>query len=203
VDKVLARERFGLAKDARIMVSVGGLVERKGFHRVLEVMPALLGDVPSLHYVLVGGASPAGDMGAELRAQVERLGLRDRVTFTGPLPPGEIKWALSAADVFVLATRYEGWANVFLEAMACGLPVVTTRVGGNAEVVRSPEHGTLVPFGDAEALRAALAEALRRGWDRDAIVAYARRNGWDKRIPLLAQRFRELTTQGAGGQRRA
>ena len=66
---------------------------------------------------------------------VRALGLDDRVHFLGPLPNDRLNVPLSAADVFVLATSYEGWANVFLEAMACGLPVVTTDVGGNAQVV--------------------------------------------------------------------
>ncbi len=83
--------------------------------------------------------------------------------FLGALPPESLKWPLSAADVFVLSTRNEGWANVFLEAMACGLPVVTTDVGGNAEVVCRPELGAVVPFGDAAALQQALDEALVQG----------------------------------------
>jgi teichuronic acid biosynthesis glycosyltransferase TuaC len=79
------------------------------------------------------------------------------VHFLGALPPDELKWPLSASDVFVLATRNEGWANVFLEAMACGLPVVTTDVGGNAEVVCRDELGSIVPFGDRVALQQAAA----------------------------------------------
>ncbi len=94
---------------------------------------------------------------------------------------------LSAADVFVLATSYEGWANVFLEAMACGLPVVTTRVGGNAEVVCSPVLGTIVNFGDRAALTAALDEALCRHWDRQRIIEYAKANTWDRRIAMLLE----------------
>ena len=73
---------------------------------------------------------------------------------------------------------------MFLEAMACGLPVVTTRVGGNGEVVPSSDLGELVEFGDESALRDAIARALRRSWDRDAIVRHARNNGWDQRITL-------------------
>jgi teichuronic acid biosynthesis glycosyltransferase TuaC len=111
------------------------------------------------------------------------------VHFLGALPPDELKWALSAADVFVLATRNEGWANVFLEAMACGLPVVTTDVGGNAEVVCNDELGRIVPFGDAAALQQALAEALSRNWDRAAILEYARANQWDRRVAQLLRAY--------------
>jgi len=105
---------------------------------------------------------------------------------------------LSAADVFVLATRNEGWANVFLEAMACGLPVVTTDVGGNAEVVATANLGTVVPFGQADQLARAIADALIRDWDRDAIVAYAESNNWDCRVRTLAESFTEIVGERAG-----
>ena len=84
------------------------------------------------------------------------LGLQERVHLLGNLPPEALKGVLSAADVFVLATRNEGWANVILEAMACGLPVVATDVGGNTEVISAPELGSIVPFGDGAELGAAL-----------------------------------------------
>lgn len=187
-----ARDRLGLPADAPVLVSVGALVERKGFHRVLHCLPALRREFPQLRYLIVGGASPEGDMSAELRRQVAELGLSEAVIFLGALPPQELKVPLSAADVFVLATRNEGWANVLLEAMACGLPVVTTDVGGNAEVVATPEVGTIVPFGDAPALEQALAEALRREWDRAAIIDYALTNSWDERVRRLGAAFLRL-----------
>ncbi|MEW6025641.1 MAG: glycosyltransferase [Pseudomonadota bacterium] len=192
VDRAEARRKFNLPADAKILISVGALVERKGMHRVIDVLPALLERHPGLHYLIVGGASPEGDNRAELDAQVARLGLAERVHLLGALPPDELKWPLSAADVFVLATRNEGWANVFLEAMACGLPVVTTDVGGNAEVVCRDELGRIVPFGDAAALTAALDEALKQNWDRQAILDYAQENQWDRRVAQLLRVFDEL-----------
>lgn len=192
VDRQAARTKAGLPANAKVLISVGALVERKGMHRVIDALPTLLPHHPGLHYLIVGGASPEGDNRAELEAQVTRLGLAARVHFLGPLPPDELKWPLSAADVFVLSTRNEGWANVFLEAMACGLPVISTDVGGNVEVVCRPELGTIVPFGDAAALTSALDEALARSWDRDAIRAYARTNQWDMRVAQLLRAFDAL-----------
>ncbi len=143
----------------------------------------------------MGGACAEGDWGGRLRQQVEALGLEGRVHFLGTIHPEALREPLSAADVFVLSTRNEGWANVLLEAMACGLPVVTTDVGGNAEVVARPELGTVVPFDDAPALQQALGDALARQWDGEAILAYARDNGWDKRIDLLCRIFNALAEQ--------
>jgi glycosyltransferase involved in cell wall biosynthesis len=190
-----ARQRLGLAPGAPVLVSVGGLVERKGFHRVIELLPLLREQHPGLVYLVVGGPSPEGDMSAALENQVAQAGLRDAVRFLGALPPEQLRLPLSAADVFVLATRNEGWANVFLEAMACGLPVVTTDVGGNAEVVCAPELGTVVPFGDSQRLRQAIAEALARTWDPAAIRRYAEANTWDARVNELVAVFHELHAQ--------
>jgi glycosyltransferase involved in cell wall biosynthesis len=120
---------------------------------------------------------------------VASLGLQQHVHLVGAMPPERLKVPLSAADVFVLATSYEGWANVFLEAMACGLPVLTTRVGGNAEVVNAPAFGILFEFGDRVALAKAIDEALSRDWDRQRIIEFARENTWERRIPQLLAVF--------------
>ncbi|WP_297471576.1 glycosyltransferase, partial [Acidithiobacillus sp.] len=138
--------------------------------------------IDGMRFAMAGGGGPEGDNRSALDAQVARLGLAGHVHFAGALPPDELKWALSAADVFVLATRNEGWANVFLEAMACGLPVVTTEVGGNAEVVGHAALGCLVPFGDAGRLRQAIEQALTTPWDRAAIRRHAEEHTWDRRV---------------------
>jgi glycosyltransferase involved in cell wall biosynthesis len=195
VDRAQARARLGLPQRARILVSVGGLTERKGFHRVIEQLHKLLQVHPDLLYVVVGGTNTEGDWEARLRSQVHALGLESVVHFLGALPPEELRYAYSSADLFVLATRMEGWANVFLEAMACGLPVVTTRVGGNEEVVSSPELGILVPFGDGPALAQAIEDALHARWDAELITAYARANSWESRIPQLVSELTGVAAQ--------
>jgi teichuronic acid biosynthesis glycosyltransferase TuaC len=186
------RRELGLPLDAPVIVTVGGLCERKGFHRVMACLPALLQQHPGLTYLVIGGPSPEGDWTGKLQALAAELGVAANVRFTGPQPPDRLRHWLSAADVFVLATRNEGWANVFLEAMACGLPVVTTRVGGNAEVVNAPHLGEVVSFGDEPALRSAIDRALREPWDRGRIRAYAEANTWDRRIDQLEREFQHL-----------
>lgn len=187
-----ARAQLGIDADAPVLISIGGLVERKGFHRAIECLPELKIRFPKLVYLIVGGASAEGDMRPQLEQQVAALGLQDTVRFLGTMPADKLKWPLCAADIFVLATRNEGWANVFLEAMACGLPVVATDVGGNAEVVCDPSLGTIVPFGDSTALSAAITDALRKPWDRAAIISYAHANSWDSRVAALTEEFSNL-----------
>lgn len=197
LDRASQRQALGLPIDAPVLVTVGGLVERKGFHRVMAALPALRRQFPQLQYLIVGGPSPEGDWTQRLQALAVELQVQDCVHFTGPVAPDDLRRYLSAADVFVLSTRNEGWANVLLEAMACGLPVVTTDVGGNAEVVCRPELGTVVPFDDAAALQQALSHALLHLWDRAHIRAYAEANVWDRRIDDLEAEFLALGAAAA------
>lgn len=198
VDSESARRELGLPPGCPVIISVGGLVERKGFHRVIEVLPALRRQFPGLIYVVVGGPSVEGNYEPELRRLVDELGLRDAVNFAGPQHHDRLHLWLSAADLFCLATSNEGWANVFLEAMACGLPVVTTRVGGNVEVIPSEKYGFLVELGSPEELEKALEKALEHDWDRDAIIAYAQENTWDKRVVQLMDAFGKVGINGMG-----
>lgn len=189
-----ARAKLGIAPTARVLISVGGLVERKGFHRVIPLLPELLKSYPDLVYLIVGGASAEGNNRAELEKMVADLGVGPHVRFLGPKPHEALAEVLSAADVFVLATRAEGWANVFLEAMGCGLPVVTTDVGGNREVVCRPELGEVVPFGDQQALGDALQAALKTPWRAERIRQYALENAWPHRVQVLLDVFRSMAT---------
>ena len=193
VDQASARQALQLDLTRKIIISVGGLTERKGFHRIIEQLPALRDKFPDILLIIVGGSSVEGDNEVYLRKRVTELNLTDHVLFAGAQPHDQLYRWLNAADIFCLATSNEGWANVFLEAMACGLPVVTTAVGGNPEVICSDDLGILVPFGDSEALKTAIESALLRNWDRNKIVDYASENTWDRRVALLLDRFRTLT----------
>jgi teichuronic acid biosynthesis glycosyltransferase TuaC len=193
VDRAEARRRLGIAPEARVVIGVGGLIERKGFHRVIPEIARLAVEMPDLRYLIVGGGTTQADMRGRLEAMAAAEGVAANVVFCGPQSPDDLKWFYGAADVFALATEHEGWANVFLEAMACGLPVVTTAVGGNAQVVSHPGLGALVPFWEPAAFADALRGALSANrWDRDAIVAHACANGWDAPVALLLEQFRSI-----------
>lgn len=199
MDRSSARARLGIGEDAAVLVTVGGLCERKGQHRVIDVLPQLRQRFPRLHYVVVGGGSGEGDQGGSLRERAAALGVADRVHFLGPLPPDAVPEVLSAADVFVLASRNEGWANVLLESLACGVPVVATDVGGNREVIRDERLGRIVPFGDASALSEGVADALAAARDRGVLRQHALEHAWTDRVERLTAVFRDL--HGAGHRR--
>ena len=192
VDKKTAREMLNLPMNAKVIVTIGALVERKGFHRVLDILPELIKSNPSLCYLIVGSGGVEGDWTARLKKQVDDLGLNDNVRFMGAKPPEELKNILSAADLFVLPTRNEGWANVLLEAMACGLPIVASDVGGNAEVINQDKLGVIVPFGEQTSLLNAVAESLAKDWDQQFIQDYAKKNSWDSRVDVLVAQFTDI-----------
>jgi glycosyltransferase involved in cell wall biosynthesis len=147
------------------LLTVSRLVERKGIGTVL----AALRDLPGAE-LLVAGGGPAGQLGDDpdyqrLRAQAARLGVAGRVTFTGGVPRDQVPALLRSADVVVLAPWYEPFGIVPLEAMACGVPVVASSVGGLADTVTHGETGVLVPARDPGALAAAVRQVLADpGW---------------------------------------
>lgn len=176
-DAAAARRELGLDPDGRLLVSVGHLSPRKGFQRVLRVLPELLAAAPDLRFAIVGGPGAEGDNEAELRRLAAPLG--DRVRFAGAAPPARVATWLRAADLFVLASDHEGCPNVVWEAQACGTPVVATAVGEVPRMVL-PETGLVVASAeDPRALRDALAAGLGRAWDREAVRAWAARQGWE------------------------
>ena len=192
LDRQEQREALNIAATAKVLISVGALVDRKGFHRVIEALPELLQHYPDLIYLVVGGDSPEGNIRDKLVEQVETLNLEHHVRFLGALSSEQLKKPLSSADVFVLSTANEGWANVFLEAMACGLPVVTTDVGGNREVVNCDDLGIIVPFADRQALENAILQALGKSWNKQKILRYAQENAWDTRVDVLVDEFEKI-----------
>lgn len=144
IDRKGARQQLGLPEDQRIFISVGHLVERKGHHIAIEAMAKL-----SESLLLIAGAGPELGRLQQLAAQ---LGVSDRVRFLGQIANDQLSAWYSAADVLLLCSSREGWANVLLESMACGTPVVATNIWGTPEVVSSPTAGRLMADRSASAL---------------------------------------------------
>lgn len=196
-DREEARRRLGLPLDRTIVLSVGMLSPRKGHQRVIEALPAVVARRPEVLYVVVGGAGVEGDTAPLLRQLIEASELHEHVRLVGVRPHDEIPHWLAAADLFCLATSNEGRANVILEALACGLPVVTTRVGGNPEVIADGTNGLLVTLGDREGLSRALLDALERAWDRGAIAEQAKARSWDHTVEEVLEEFCRLLSDPA------
>jgi glycosyltransferase involved in cell wall biosynthesis len=116
---------------------------------------------------------------ARFEALARELGVADRVRFAGAVPQPELRSWYNAADVMVLASEREGWANVLLESMACGTPMVATSICGTPEVVTAPEAGRLMPERTPESLAEAVRLLRAADPDRGATRRYAERFSWD------------------------
>lgn len=191
-----ARERLGVPQEARVIVSVAALVAAKGHARLLGAFGRARAKFPDLRLYLVG----EGTLRGQLEAMATALGLRDSIHFVGSCPNERLREWYSAADVSCLASSREGWPNVVLESLACGTPVVATRVWGTPEILTSPELGVLVEQSD-ESLAAGLESALNRTWDAERMVRLARSREWPVVAREVDSYFREIlarTQSGAG-----
>ena len=185
--KAEARTRLGLPADAKIVLSVGDFFENKGFHLLLDAIPAVRRRHPNVFVALVGGAPGHGtDYTGFVNERVAANGLEGRVLFAGRRPQEELVWWYSAADVFALLSAREGSPNVLLEALACGTPAVATAVGGIAETLDRPDLGILLAERSAEAASFAITQALARDWDRAAIRKRLEGRTWKARAEQVA-----------------
>jgi glycosyltransferase involved in cell wall biosynthesis len=142
------------------LLTVGRLVRRKGISTVLAALRGL----PAAELVVAGGAA-AGQLDQDadyrrLRAEAARLGVADRVIFTGGLARDQMPALFRSADLVICVPWYEPFGIVPLEAMACAVPVVASAVGGLADTITSGETGLLVPARDPAALAAAVHQLL-------------------------------------------
>ena len=149
------REQFGYTQP--ILVTIGRLVPWKGMEALIEVVESLKDEFQDITLLIIGD----GPDEQKLKAQVLENGLSENVHFLGPLKKNDLGKYLKAADVFVLNTAYEGLSHQLLEAMQLRVPVVTTAVGGNPELITDEREGLLVPYNDVVALK----EAVRRQYN--------------------------------------
>jgi teichuronic acid biosynthesis glycosyltransferase TuaC len=169
-DRVLSRGVLGVS--GHVLVSVGALIERKGHDRTIAALPHLPG-----YSLIIAGQGPEREA---LLALAQRLGVGDRVRLLGAIPHPLLPELFSAADASVLSSSREGWANVLLESMACGTPVVASNIPGNPEVVQEPTAGLVVDDNTPEGIAAGILKLFADLPDRAATRAYAERFSWDE-----------------------
>jgi glycosyltransferase involved in cell wall biosynthesis len=183
------RAGIGLAPgEGPLLLSVGHLIERKGHHLVIEALAEMLPTHPQARLVIVGEGEERG----RLTALALALGVADRVTLAGSLPQGELPQWYSAADLLLLASSREGWANVLLESMACGTPVVATNIWGTPEVVSRPEAGVLVDVRTGAALAEGVRTLLARPRSPAAVRTYAEGYSWEETSRAQVDLFRSM-----------
>ena len=188
-DRAAARAAFGMR--GFTLASVGHLIERKGHDLVVEALPAL----PDARLLIAGSGPEEG----RLRALAARLGVAGRVEFLGALPQQRLRTLYSGADALVLASSREGWANVLLEAMACGAPVVASNVWGTPEVVAAPEAGVLMGERSGRGVAEAVGALRGRLPSRESTRRYAEGFSWDDTTAGLLTLFSRVLEQPGHG----
>ena len=183
LDRTASRHQLGLPADAPLLATVGALIPRKGQIFVLRA----LGQLPNAHLGIVG----RGPDQAMLQTFARDAGLAERVHFLGSLDHQRLPVVLSAADALVLPSSSEGLANAWIEALACGTPLVITDAGGAREVVTNPAAGRIVER-DPEAIALAVQELLADPPDREAVADCAARFSWDRNAADLAAYYERL-----------
>lgn len=185
-DRASARAALAM-DDAPAILTVGALIPRKGQALVIEALPLL----PGLHYWLAG----AGEEESRYRALARAIGVDHRVHFMGPVANANLPRLYRAADAFVMPSASEGLANAWVEAIACGTPIIISEAGGAAELVTSPVAGRIVarsPKAIADAVQAILASPPSPA---DVAASLGDRFDWDRNGRELAAHLRRCAAR--------
>jgi glycosyltransferase involved in cell wall biosynthesis len=180
-DRAAAKAKLGVA--GPLVVTAGNLIPLKGQALLIEA----IGELPGVT-LLIAGRGPDHDA---LAARIAADGLGDRVRLLGPLPHDRLPGLLGAADVMALPSASEGLANVWVEALACGTPLVITDVGGAREVIDRPAAGRLVER-TAAAIAAGISELLAEPRPQAEVAEVMRGFTWERNGEALYEHLRRL-----------
>lgn len=176
--KAELRARFGAANDKKLISFIANESDRKGLPQLIEAVSRLKD--PAVHVLAAGRVGPA------VARLAEEFGVQDQVTWVGLVE--EVAPVFQVSDLFVLPTAYEAWGLVIVEALACGVPVITTRLAGAACVVKENENGCLLDAADdVDTLTAYIRTSLdRKDWNSQEIAASVEAYAWKNIIARVA-----------------
>ncbi len=186
------RAKLGIVEDERALLAVGRLSHEKGHADLISAFASIVKADPRTKLVIVGDGPERNSL--ETRARSSGFG--DRIIFTGQVSDASVYYRV--ADVFVLPSHSEGSPNALLEAMAAGLPVVATRVGGVPEIVTDEESALLAPAHDAQAMAEAVLRLLADKNISQRLAAAARQRVKDyspeSRLQALLEIYRRMAS---------
>ena len=195
IDPAQARSHLGLPSAGKIIVSVGALIPLKGFQFLIPAFAQIAPRFRDIHLYILG----EGSYRSKLKALIQEFNVESQVNLVGIIPNEQLSFWFSASNISCLVSSREGWANVLQESMACGTPVVATRVWGAPEIVVSSEFGLLVRQ-DVQEIAAALELALTRNWNRPVIAQHAAKRTWQV-VAAEVEEFLSLSISRASSAR--
>jgi glycosyltransferase involved in cell wall biosynthesis len=153
-------ERYGLTANQPLILTVGRLDSRdryKGYDQILQALPNIRSSIPNIHYIIVG----KGDDRPRVEQLIHQLQLQDCVTLAGFIPDRELSDHYNLCDVFAMPSKGEGFGIVYLEALACGKPVLGGNQDGAIDALRQGELGALVDPDDVDAIAQTIVQILQ------------------------------------------
>ncbi len=181
LDKSACRQKLNIPLDKKVVLFVGNLIEIKGLEYFLPAIQKLDTEANrQMIFYLLG----SGKLEAQIRQMAEGL-KHIKVHLPGEVNRQALPTWMNAADLFCLPSLNEGCPNVLMESLACGVPVVATKVGGIPEIINNGELGILVPAANSEQLAAAIMKGLNHPWRQKDLLARVQRETWDKVVEKL------------------
>ncbi|MEK7575764.1 MAG: glycosyltransferase family 4 protein, partial [Patescibacteria group bacterium] len=169
--KMTKREsRDELNLSGTILISSGRLVPWKGFGALIDIMPEVLKEIPDARLYIIG----SGLEEKNLKSQISNLKIGDNVFLVGGISREKLLTYLRACDIFVLNSGYEGFSHLILEAMALGVPVIASNIGGNTEIIRDGENGILIEYNAKEDLKNKIISLYNEEFFREKLIKNAK-----------------------------
>lgn len=191
LNKEEVRKQLGLEQNRKYLLFVGRLHEVKGLEYLIKALSILkMRKALSFETILIGD----GHLKKDLKRLIETNGVKDKVSMIGEKPNAEIPLWMNACDILCLPSKLEGLPNVILEANACGLPVVASKVGGILEILRD-DNGICVKPQDSLALADSIELAMKKYWNREMISQSVNDFSWVKTSERYLNVFNEILTK--------
>jgi glycosyltransferase involved in cell wall biosynthesis len=195
--RVSARRAWGFADDDVVVGTVARLFRRKGYEQLIPIMAAATRREPRLRFVWIGD----GAQRVEYEAELKRLGLSNRTTLMGLIPPGEVPRVLAGCDILAHTSQWEGLPRAVVQALLMQVPAVAFAIDGTPEVVQNGQTGRLVPLNDIESFVSALCELaadadLRRRMGQAGREQCLERFDWRRMVDDLESLYLRLASGG-------
>jgi len=198
-----ARDELNIPKDSQMILFVGRIDPIKGLEILVQAV-SLIASKKDVFLYIVGGADEENKYLSSIKSLVEETGLGEKVVFTGPVAHDELRTYYNAADVFVLPSHYESLGFVAIEAMACGTPVVASRVGGIPSIVDHGSTGYLIPWRCPEAFAGQIEVLLQNedlsGFMSEQALKRAYSLSWDSTAKTVSHYYAEIISDSVSIQ---
>lgn len=181
------RKAHNIKEEDKIVLSIQRLYPRKGMEYLIRAIPEILTKTKNIKF-LIGGKGPEKE---RLERLSRKLEINENIIFTGFIPDNRLKNYYEQSDLFTLPSLYEGFGIVYVDSLACGLPIVTTKCGGPEDII-SNYNGKLVPTKDSKALSNAISSSLHQEWNKSKIIKESKKYKWENIIKKYNNVYKKL-----------